>query len=447
MSKVCGRDFIVEVNHPTLGWVTIPGVQDDSADSSRETVDTTDKQNAPFRELHNCGIRGVTLSSSGVARRQEITPEDPTGDAVWNYLIQVNSFNEYIELRVRSNVDIFYEWHRGMYLCSNLSRSGSHNNAESWTVTFESATALSYNNLPQFDAVPPTKFAHGWSVRRLRAGFSEAGPLVAYRVNDGATATIPWDSSGDYADVNWLTTWLNGSEGLLTYAFDQASVGTLPNGNPEPLMDLEQLDVNEMPRLSDANGNVYTNSAGILEIEFQRAGESFGQDRYLVSNQRDYGPPAGAVDVVFANYAGRSTVTGLTKRAFTQGPGAWNLGSRYIPSKGNGWEWSPDGADVELFSGDDVTQPHVATGAVSDTTPKALMVNGKFTTLPASPQSWGLSRVYWGRASNAANTTWIGFMQEAWSYYEDPNLVTPAYFTDTVALIQQNVANSLGYSI
>ena len=439
----CGSEFWLEIQHPTLDWVDLHGQQSTTGTVSNEQVDVTTKETMSWRKLSNCGMRMGTISASGViADRDSLGPD---AQAVTTWINEQAAFGNLINARIRiGNQKIILS---GLYQVASYERTGDHNDAEKYSITLESSNNLANYEFPVFSFFPPTTFAHGWSVRRLRIDFDGDGPLVAYRVSDGATATIPWDSSNNYADVKWLEAWLNGSQGLLTYAYDQAQQGTLPSGDPEPLMDLEQLDVNEMPRLSDESGNVYTNSAGILEIEFQRAGESFGLDRFLESDQRDFGPPAGGVDVVFVLYAGRSTVTGLTKKAFSQGPGAWGLGSRFTPGNGDGWQWSPDGPNLELFSGDDVTQPHVATGAVSDNTPKILMVNGKSITGPASPQSWGRSRVYWGRASNSANTTWIGFMQEAWSYYEDASQVTEDYINNEVALIQQYTANSLGFTI
>lgn len=301
-------------------------------------------------------------------------------------------------------------------------------------------------NIPIFDVIPPNNFAHGYSVRRMREDFAEVGPLVAYKVNTGETATIPFDSDGEYADVNWLRNWLNGSVGLVTYAFDQAPAGRLPNGDPAPPLDLEQLDVNRMPRLTDDNGNVHTNASGVLELEFRRPNEGNTDGRFLRSNSFDYGPPAGSVRTVLATFAGRKTAQEDPNRiGLLQEPGAWRLGTNYsFSTNKERFEWRTDGSIVSLDQDFPALNPFVVTGAVSDSLEKIIMANGSLAVSPRTDQRWGISRLIMG---GVGNRRWTGFMQEASMYFADDSIVTTEYLSSSVTRVQQSIALSLGFTI
>lgn len=138
MAKFKGRDLLLQVEATPGGGTfnTIGGLRDASISINQEPVDITDKSNAPWRELlEDAGGKTITISGSG-----QFT-DDSNFQIVWS------SFNAgtHLNYRIISGAGDRFD---GAFMVSSFERSGSYNDAEAFSASFESAGSITYTAAP-----------------------------------------------------------------------------------------------------------------------------------------------------------------------------------------------------------------------------------------------------------------------------------------------------------
>lgn len=103
---------------------------------NNETVDTTDKCGTGWRELAEGGIKSMTLSVSGILRRdvssQELAEKAFAG-SIDNYQFKDNDSGDIIE---------------GPFQITSYERTGEHNGRVTFTATLESAGEVEFTFTP-----------------------------------------------------------------------------------------------------------------------------------------------------------------------------------------------------------------------------------------------------------------------------------------------------------
>lgn len=133
MPKYCGRLFILAIETTPGGgtFTTIGPTQSNGMTINNEQVDVTTKGDAPARQLINCGINSMSLSGSGFV----------TDDSALEQLKVASHSGEILNFRITSDLGDQYE---GPFQVSSFERTGEHNNAETFSVSLESAAAITY---------------------------------------------------------------------------------------------------------------------------------------------------------------------------------------------------------------------------------------------------------------------------------------------------------------
>lgn len=114
-------------------YTTVAAMRTSSLTLNNEQVDVTTKDDTPWRQLIDCGIKSMSLSAAGVFTDAAII------DTILADLTTAGgSIDQY---RIISGAgDIF----AGQFLVASLERSGEYNGAEQYTLSFESAGAITY---------------------------------------------------------------------------------------------------------------------------------------------------------------------------------------------------------------------------------------------------------------------------------------------------------------
>ena len=433
MANFCGSHLRLQVK---LGDVwTLVQTKSDGGSLSNEQVDVTDKSGMPWRHLLECGLRSVTLTSSGFT----------TDTATFEYLQSQAANDPVVQARLFDPTGIFYQ---GKYLISSFGRSGEHNGAEEFNMTLESMENVG-NVTPLFDAFPlgpGNNWGWGWSVQILREAYT-GFPLQAYRESDGAVMDIPFDSSG-YTDLVILANFLQGSVGRVSILYNQGPTGgTFPNGTPAPTNDLDQnADINAMLWLTDQSGNIFTSSAGVLELggvwEDGLPGTSRGF--HASGANINFGNPAGNPDLSLMAVIGRRR---------SQAPQVFNHAG-LLDIGSNGWEIETGEGDPEAFADLEydadgtsvvITQPNnqvpfIMSGYSSNTVVNTAIYNdGTPVTTDIVPQGGGIMQTFFGK-QNSNQHGFNGWLQEGWFYFEDPTYLD----SDLVRAMQRNQMQGLG---
>lgn len=141
LNKYPGAQFLIQVELATAPgtFQSIGGIDSNSLSIAQESVDITDKQAMPWRTLlPGAGMTTMSLKGSGFV----------TGDAVFKQLMaQVINYSAqaYYNFKLISACgDIF----KGQFEVTALERSGDKNAAEKFSISLESAGAITYTPAP-----------------------------------------------------------------------------------------------------------------------------------------------------------------------------------------------------------------------------------------------------------------------------------------------------------
>ena len=135
MTKYCGRDLLIQIDISSV-YTTIGGLRSNNVVINNETVDVTDKGDAPWRQLlANCGIRSMSLSGSGVF----------TDDAALQDVLDMVVAGTIVDFKIISGrLDEF----EGPFTVTSFERGGEHNAEETFSISLESASDITYTPAP-----------------------------------------------------------------------------------------------------------------------------------------------------------------------------------------------------------------------------------------------------------------------------------------------------------
>ena len=138
MAAQNGRSFLIktqDVGSPTNDYETIGGFRTKSLRINNSVVDITDQDSAGFREiLAGAGVGSLTVTGSGVFKDAVSeglleTRALPPNDAA-NYQIVVPGLGTF----------------QGSFVVTDLSYEGPHDDAVTFSVTLESAGAITFTS-------------------------------------------------------------------------------------------------------------------------------------------------------------------------------------------------------------------------------------------------------------------------------------------------------------
>lgn len=144
MAKACGKEFIVARGNGDIvpgpeTFVVVAGMRSTGLSINTETVDVTDKQDAPWRTLIDCGITSMSISLSG-PMTDDISLQDLQKDIIRNGgNVTINNF-----LLTSGISDQF----QGPFQITSMSRDGEYNGEENYAITLESAGEIIYTAAP-----------------------------------------------------------------------------------------------------------------------------------------------------------------------------------------------------------------------------------------------------------------------------------------------------------
>lgn len=126
--KYAGRDL--RVSFKVAGeYKLLPGERASAGTYGNEQVDTTTKDDRPWRALTAVGTRFSDITASGVVR-------DDLDRSVWNALMAAVFNGTELEVMLESANGLVAA---GLYMTPSLSRTGEHNGAEVFDVSFNSS--------------------------------------------------------------------------------------------------------------------------------------------------------------------------------------------------------------------------------------------------------------------------------------------------------------------
>lgn len=134
MAAQSGRVYLLKLGADGSGG-TVAGLRDLTATINNESVDITNKDSAGWRELgEGFGTQSVTLSAAGIAT------DGATFESLKGYA-QANSINALQVIQTTEG-----DYLAGNFQVTSFQESGSHNNELSFTLTLESAGAVTFTN-------------------------------------------------------------------------------------------------------------------------------------------------------------------------------------------------------------------------------------------------------------------------------------------------------------
>ena len=135
MSKYKGRELRIKVRTSTGPdvFAVVGGIRTESMTINSETVDVTDKDGNGWRELlEGAGITSMSLKGSGVV----------SDNAVFTDHIMVAKMeNTHLVLKIESGLGDVWQ---GTFAIPSVERSGEYNKEENFSITLESAGAITY---------------------------------------------------------------------------------------------------------------------------------------------------------------------------------------------------------------------------------------------------------------------------------------------------------------
>jgi len=152
-----GKDFLVAIQDPAdstgATWKTIAGLRATSGDIADTFFDVTTKDNMPWSQQRNGGIRKMTMSLGGVF-------EDAPSLAYLNWLVAgSDDGGVIINFQLTSDDGDMFQ---GPFAIKTLARSGPHTAEETWTMSLESASNITYTApTPTLVSCTPNGWAHG----------------------------------------------------------------------------------------------------------------------------------------------------------------------------------------------------------------------------------------------------------------------------------------------
>lgn len=133
MAKYCGKDLLLQMGNGASPEVftTIGAMKSNSLTINNEKVDVTTKDDMAWQALLACGVRSMALTAAGPISSdamQKALELAANSSPIKNFKIVTGRLDTYV----------------GPFLISSFARTGEHNQAEQWTVSLDSAGAITY---------------------------------------------------------------------------------------------------------------------------------------------------------------------------------------------------------------------------------------------------------------------------------------------------------------
>ena len=130
-TKFNGKDFLIQVETTANVYVTVGGLTANELTINNEPVETTDKDDMPWRTMANFGVRSMSVSGSGGFKTntglQKLHDRAMDGDEC--------------KLRLISGKADKFE---GTFFVTSLTRTGEKGGYEQYQVSLESHGAVVY---------------------------------------------------------------------------------------------------------------------------------------------------------------------------------------------------------------------------------------------------------------------------------------------------------------
>lgn len=134
MAKNKGRAFLLKIEDPGSPgtYITVGGMIANTITGTQEAVDTTTKDDAGVRKLgENFGVKSYAISGNGLF-------DDDTGfDAAHDHWVAGTHANFKI---INEDNDSY----TGLFQITQIERSGENNGAEAFSISLESAAAVTF---------------------------------------------------------------------------------------------------------------------------------------------------------------------------------------------------------------------------------------------------------------------------------------------------------------
>jgi TP901-1 family phage major tail protein len=133
MTKYCGKDLLIQIGDgaATEVFTTVGGFRSNGTTINNEQVDITDKGSSKKRELLACGINSMSISGSGLV----------SDNAALEAMKLAAHSGDIGNFKIISGLGDVYQ---GPFQVASFERTGEHNGAEEFSVSLESAAAITY---------------------------------------------------------------------------------------------------------------------------------------------------------------------------------------------------------------------------------------------------------------------------------------------------------------
>ena len=135
MSKYKGRELRIKVRTSTGPdvFAVVGGIRTESMTINSETVDVTDKDGNGWRELlEGAGITSMSLKGSGVVSDNAVFTD---------HIMAAVMANTHVVLKIESGLGDVWQ---GTFAVPSAERAGEYNKEETFSITLESAGAITY---------------------------------------------------------------------------------------------------------------------------------------------------------------------------------------------------------------------------------------------------------------------------------------------------------------
>lgn len=135
MAKYKGRELRIKVRVSTGPdvFTVIGGIRTESMTINSETVDVTDKDGNGWRELlEGAGITSMSLKGSGVVSNDTVFTD---------HIMAAVMANTHVVLKIESGLGDVWQ---GTFAVPSAERAGEYNKEETFSITLESAGAITY---------------------------------------------------------------------------------------------------------------------------------------------------------------------------------------------------------------------------------------------------------------------------------------------------------------
>ncbi len=131
MAKYKGKDFLLKSGDAASPEVftTIAGMRSTSMSLNNETIDVTDKDNMPWRQLLGVGVQSFEVSAAGIFN------DGNAKSVMWARAFDGSAHNYRLASGAGDTIT-------GSFIIASMERAGEFNGEETYTIKLQSAGAM-----------------------------------------------------------------------------------------------------------------------------------------------------------------------------------------------------------------------------------------------------------------------------------------------------------------